>query len=150
MTITQQPDAINFSGNLADILLSEVSGSVPFKMYQDGLQVINELYYPDTNGRVRIRLQELVHNLLYAEIPDYNETVFEQKHCKSDFSVEIDTEQFEFTVVKGFLQRLPFDVEHFLRFNWLTTQPTVKPVKFHDPEWLTCYPLEASALRLRG
>src|SRR5690606_1034101 len=113
--------------------------------------ILDELYYPDNNGIVRVKLSDLVSMLLYSAIPDYSQTVYHQPTAYGQFSVEIDEEDpINFTVVKGFSQRADFDVEQFLRFNWLTTQPTNKPVKFHDPEWLTCYPVEAINVRIRA
>jgi len=151
MTITQQPSAVNLSGNLADFILDDVAAPVTFKLYQGATQVLDELYHPDVNGRIQIKFRELVDMLLYAEVPDYSQTVYHQQYAYSEFTANIAEEDpIVFTVVKGFLQRADFDVDQFVSFNWLTTQPTNKAVKFHDPEWLTCYPLEAVNVRIRA
>lgn len=151
MTITQQPDALSLSGNIRDFIIEEVAAAIPFKLYHGSSLILDELYYPDNNGIVRVKLSDLVSMMLYSSIPDYSQTVYHQSAAYGQFSVEIDEENpINFTVVKGFLQRADFDVEQFLRFNWLTTQPTNKAVKFHDPEWLTCYPVEAVDVRIRA
>lgn len=150
MTITQQPAEINLSGNVPDFIIDDVVDFVAFRLYQGANQILNEQYYPDADGIVRVKVSNLISLLLYPEVPDYSQPVYHQEHAYSTFTAEIDTDSVEFIVVKGFLQRTDFDVEQFLRFNWLTTQPTIKPVKFHDPEWLTCYPLEVLAVRIRA
>ncbi|HWK58097.1 MAG TPA: hypothetical protein VNQ80_12195 [Parapedobacter sp.] len=151
MTISQQPHALNLSGNVPDFILEDVAVSVTFKLYQGSTLMLDELYYPDVDGGVRVKVADLIHQLLYAKVPDYSQTIFHQQHAYGEFTVNIDDEDpIVFTVVKGFLQRADFDVEQFFRFNWLTTQPTSKAVKFHDPEWLTCYPIEAIDVRIRA
>lgn len=150
MTITQQPDAINLSGNIPDFIIDDVVDYVLFRLYQGGTQIVDERYYPDTDGRVRVKVYDLISMLLYTEVPDYSQTVFHQSYAYDTFTADVDSEIIDFVVVKGFLQRSDFDVEQFLRFNWLTTQPINKPVKFHDPEWLTCFPLEAVSVRVQA
>lgn len=150
MVITQQPAAINLSGNVPDFILDGVAGMVSFKLYQGETQILDEQYYPDTEGRIRVKVADLINLLLYTQVPDYSQTVFHQSNAYSEFTADIDANIISFVVIKGFLQRMDFDVEQFLQFNWLTTQPTNKVVKFHDPEWLTCYPLEALAVRIRA
>lgn len=151
MTIVQQPSALNLSGNLPDFILEDVSPSVTFQLFRGADQVLNEVYYPDSKGRVRVKLSDLINQMLDVAVPDFLPVVFHQENAYADFSVVIDSgDPIPFRVIKGFLQRAPFDVDQFLSFNWLTTQPITKLVKFHDPEWLTCYPTEHADVLIRA
>lgn len=151
MTITQQPSALNLSGNLPDILLSDVTLPVSFVLSRGASLLLSEMYYPDTAGKVRIRLSDLIHQHLHAVVPDFTQTVYHQDTAYADYTATVNSEPpINFRVVKGFLQRGDFDVNQFLSYNWMTTQPTSKTVKFHDPEWLTCYPLEPVDVKIRA
>src|SRR5690606_11626258 len=44
------------------------------------------------------------------------------------------------TVVKGYVRTQPFDVQGFLRDNWLNLVPQVSEVTYHQPLYLTAYP----------
>jgi len=150
MVITQRPSNLNFSGNVPDIILDDVTEAVSFKLLRGNELILEEEYLPDVSGRARIRISKLIDLLLYTEVPDYSSTIYHQTNAYGSFRAEIDAETIEFVVIKGFLQRLDFDVDHFLTYNWLTTQPTEKTVKFHDPEWLTCYPRQTVSVRIRA
>ncbi len=150
MTIQQQPESLNLSGNVPDFILTGVTDMVSFKLYQDATLLLDEQYYPDTDGRIRIKMADLISQQLFIQVPDYAQTVFHQPQAHGAFTAEIDEDPLNFTVVKGFLQRPPFDVPHFLQHNWLTTAPYIKAVKFHDPEWLTCYPVSSVVVRIRA
>ena len=159
MTITQQPASLNFSGNLPDILVNGLVAPVKVVLSDASGDLLTENYTPFV-GAVRIRLREVIHSLLTIEIPVYEEPVYVQADGYREFTVSLsvgvdgspgfESESISFTVIKGFLQRQPFDVDLFVRQNWLTFQPRVKRVEFHDPEWLTCFPLEASQVCIEG
>lgn len=150
MVVIQQPGAINYSGNLPDFVLESVSGTTVFQLFRDNAAVLTERYSPDPYGRVRIRLSDTIHRMLHTDLPDYNQTVFIHNDAYVSFVAEIDGNAYPFSVLKGFVQRKPFNVPFFLKFNWLTAQPKIKTVKFHDPEWLTCLPAEDVGVFIRA
>ena len=141
------------SGNLADIVLTDLLEPVVLLLSVGATTILTETYRPFA-GSVTIKLREIVHNYLEVSIPDYLDTVYHQTPGYATFSVDlisgVSEEEFDFTAIKGFLQRPDFDVELFVRQNWLTFQPRDKRVEFHDPEWLTCYPLENSVVRIEA
>lgn len=150
MVIVQQPAPINYSGNLPDFLLEAVTETVVFQLSLNGTPIIGERYSADNEGKLRIRLSDTIHRLLHTELPDYNATVYVQENAYSSFTADINGNQYPFNVLKGFIQRKQFNVPFFLKFNWLTAQPKIKKVKFHDPEWLTCLPEEAVTMFVRA
>lgn len=153
MKIEQKPAALNFSGNLIDILISDLTEAVTLELSDSSGLLLQEKYTPFA-GKVRIRLKDIIHSLLEVEIPNYNDKVFVQNKGWGNFSVKLTSatisETITFIVIKGFLQKHPFDVELFVRQNWLTFQPRNKAISFHDPEWLSCFPTESSSIIITG
>lgn len=138
LTIVSKPALINFCGNLPDFVLTSVD-PVDFKLYQGLNLILEEKYFPDASGEIRIDLEDVVDGLLSLQVPDLNVPVFSQSLGCLQFKAVIDTTEELFKVVKGGVNTPSIDTAAFLVNNFLTWQPQSKTVSLTDPQWLSYY-----------
>lgn len=146
ITIQQQPDTINYSLSLPKVKLTSTYAVVKVKLKKGVEVVVDEVYdLPPAGGSLTLDFSKIVDILLSANQPDYNLTISEHPGIVADFSIEVtdedDTKSIAFRVVKGFVRRQPFDVSGFLRDNWLNLVPQVSQVTYHQPFYLSAYPV---------
>jgi hypothetical protein len=148
MIINQQPSAINFSGNLRDIVITNAA-PVSLKLMQGAALIIEEIYSPDAANKITIRLKDIIDGLLSSSVPTTD--VFHQNQAYANYTAIFnDTESITFLVIKGGVDADLVDAELFTESAFLTWQPQQKVVKFHDPEWITYYAKSASVLKAKG
>lgn len=147
MNIIQQPDDLCFSGNLKDLILSGVTGNIPFKLLVDDKVIVDEIYSP-VSGMVRVNFKDVIDEYLSITVPG-DEGLLEQTGGLKRFSMQVGLSIVNFTVIKGGINDQPSSGD-FLRGRWLTRQPAVKETSEEQPEWLSCYVSEPLLVKIKG
>jgi|SRR5690606_32040927 len=145
ITIIQQPAAINFSLSLLRVKLTSTDDQINAKLSKGADLIVDEVYDLPPNGQaLELNYEDLVDLLLTAHQPDYNSAVSVHEDTVADFTLQLidsdNTQTIAFRAIKGFVRRQPFDVEGFLRDNWLNLVPQINTVHYHQPLYLTAYP----------
>lgn len=149
MTILQQPDALSLSMNLKKFIISS-DAQISFVLKKGTEEVLSQLYDPDSTGRIEIDMRDVVHAQLSFDFRGSAVRTYEQTNLHAEFTAEIDGQAVNFHAVRGGVDNLADTATNFLTQNWLTWQPTVKPVTYYTPEFLTYYAPVAGVVRLRG
>lgn len=148
MNIIQQPDPLSLSLNLKEFLIASDS-QVSFILRQGDAEVLSQRYDPPVQGYIVINLKDVIHGRLSTVLKDFSEP-YEQPFLASDFIAVIDGTEVSFKVIRGGVDRLADSATNFLTQNFLTWQPSVKPVTYYSPEFLTYYALVPGTIKLRA
>ena len=135
------------SGNLKPFVLQS-STAVAFTLEVGGSQVLNETYYPGNGNLIEIDLREVVESYLSFTFPSSD--VFNQTLLVRSFTAKFDGQTVSFNAIRAGKARLNQSASEFLKENFLTWQPQVKPVTYYSPEWLTYYAVETCRIRLKA
>lgn len=149
MTILQQPDALSLSMNLKKFIVSS-DAQISFVLKKGTEEVLSQRYDPDSQGRIEIDMRDVVHAQLAFELRGSAVRTYEQTNLHAEFTAEIDGQAVNFRAVRGGVDNLADAATNFLTQNWLTWQPTVKPVTYYTPEFLTYYAPVTGVAKLRG
>ena len=149
MTILQQPDALSLSMNLKKFIISS-DAQISFVLKKGTEEVLSQRYDPDSQGRIEIDMRDVVHAQLAFDFRGSAVRTYEQTNLHAEFTAEIDGQAVNFHAVRGGVDNLADTATNFLTQNWLTWQPTVKPVTYYTPEFLTYYAPVAGVVKLRG
>ena len=141
MTILQQPDALSFSMNLKPFKIS-TSEEVEFSLMQGGETLLSEMLSPDADGQIELSLRDIIHDRLSCQVPPTADP-YVQSSVVADFTAVIGSTSVTFRVIRGGVDRLSGTVNDFLRANFLTWQPNVKPVTYSSPEFLSYYAVDS-------
>lgn len=141
--IVQQPERYSFAGNLKALVVESgqpVTFSIP--------GVLEEIYDPDSSGRVVIPLRAFFEAHLQAprldEIP-------EEGLPLNEYTGYLDGESIgTFCVLAGGIAVREIDTPLFLRSNFLTWQPRIRYVGYHEPQWLRYVALNDCVVRVKG
>lgn len=143
LNILHQPTPISYSLNLRDIELETDSDLLHVTLYHAGQVVLDEEYTPNPAGQLTLRFAELVHSLLYIDVPSFSDGIYVQDRAIGNFKVEIsndhESKEINFTAVKGYRSIEPGDLDSFFKNNWLTSMPQRNAVVLHQPLYLTAY-----------
>ena len=141
--IIQQPSTYNFAGNIADIVLtgeSSVTFSIPL--------LLEEVYYPDADGRITIPLRAFFEAHLHAagvdEIPDEGSPLTAYTYYING------AEAGNFYVFPGGVAAQSIDTPLFLKSNFLTWQPQTRQVSYHEPQWLRYVAIHVCTAKVKG
>ena len=148
MTILQQPDSLSLSLNLKRFIISSDT-RVSFILKKGDLEVLAQQYDPDANGRIEIDMRDVVHAQLAYDLRQETQP-YEQASLSATFTANIDGTDVSFVAVRAGVDRLADTPTNFLTQNWLTWQPTVKPVTYYSPECLTYYAVTACTVKLQA
>lgn len=135
------------SGNLKPFVLQS-STAVAFTLEVGGSQVLNETYYPGNGNLIEIDLREVVESYLSFTFPSSD--VFNQPLLVRSFTAKFDGQTVSFNAIRAGKARLNQSASEFLKENFLTWQPQVKPVTYYSPEWLTYYAVETCRIKLKA
>ena len=155
MDIIIKPDNISLVGSMKRIVLSSEQEVIFILSYADNnAPIVQHTYTPDSHNRIEINLEDVIAPLLYFELQDV-ESAYLQNHIARDFKATIryegeKTKAFTFTAIRAGVDRLADSAENFLKGNFLTWQPTVKPVTYNTPEFLTYYALTEGFVKCVG
>lgn len=148
MTILQQPDALSLSQNLKEFHISS-DVQVSFILKQGGVEILSQRYDPSADGHITINLRDIVHARLSYQLIESGQ-VYEQSSLASDFTAVIDDTTLTFRVIRSGIDRLADSATNFLTQNFLTWQPSIKPVTYYSPEFLTYYATIPCVAKLRA
>jgi hypothetical protein len=154
MQIINNLPVLCLSGNLPDLLLlSQPNEVVTITLFQGAKQIIEELYKPDADNKIKVRYRNIIARELSAEIPAFNQKVFHQANGYGDFKITVKSNlgssiDIFSRVIKGEVSTDILDNENFLTSNFLTWQPQLKYIQYHDPEWLSYYAINSSVLKI--
>ena len=155
MDIIIKPDNISLVGSMKRIVLSSEQEVIFILSYADNnAPIVQHTYTPDSHNRIEINLEDVIAPLLYFELQDI-ESAYLQNHIAREFKATIRYEgekikTFTFTAIRAGVDRLADSAENFLKGNFLTWQPTVKPVTYNTPEFLTYYALTEGFVKCVG
>lgn len=143
MTIEQKPDALSFSGNIKDLVLEGVEGSISFTLHQGDAVILTETYAAAPDRRVTVPLRDILESQVQCpacevgavEIPEYS-IIF-------DGMVEI------FRVIKGG-HAANVSAATFCRANFLTWQPQTRYTMSHTPQYLRYVALAAATCKVKA
>lgn len=151
--IVIRPDSISLVGSMKRIVISatkEVTFVLSLK--ESDVPIVQHTYTSNSKGRIEIRLEDILSPLLYFELKDVD-TAYRQEHIAQVFEVSLkDSEavrSFTFTAIRAGVDQLADSAESFLMTNFLTWQPTVKPVTYHTPEFLTYYAMVDAVVKCK-
>lgn len=148
MTILQQPDALSLSQNLKEFHISS-DVQVSFILKQGGVEILSQRYDPSADGHITINLRDIVHARLSYQLIESGQ-VYEQSSLASDFTAMINGTTLTFRVIRSGIDRLADSAANFLTQNFLTWQPSIKPVTYYSPEFLTYYATIPCVAKLRA
>ena len=155
MDIIIKPDNISLVGSMKRIVLSSEQEVIFILSYaENNAPIVQHTYTPDSHNRIEINLEDVIAPLLYFELQDI-ESAYLQNHIAREFKVTIRYEgekikAFSFSAIRAGVDRLADSAENFLKGNFLTWQPTVKPVTYNTPEFLTYYALTEGFVKCVG
>lgn len=148
MTILQQPDALSLSQNLKEFHISS-DVQVSFILKQGGVEILSQRYDPSADGHITINLRDIVHARLSYQLIESGQ-VYEQSSLASDFTAMINDTTLTFRVIRSGIDHLADSAANFLTQNFLTWQPSIKPVTYYSPEFLTYYATIPCVAKLRA
>lgn len=137
MTILQKPDALSLSGNIKEFRIG-TTDTISFVLQQGGEEVVSRSYSPGTDGIVIINIKDIVHARLSFLFKN-SSVIYEQPSLVSTFKAIISGTQVTFQAIRTGVDMLADSATNFLTQNFLTWQPSVKPVTYYSPEFLTYY-----------
>nr|DAR71610.1 MAG TPA: Neck appendage protein [Caudoviricetes sp.] len=150
MDILLKPDSLSFVGSMNHFVIStpaEISFTL-YAVYDDVEKIIiQHTYTPDNTNRIDIDLTDVVLPMLQFELKDVSD-IYRQDRIIRKFTAEItptDTKtpvKWAFSVLRAGVDRFSDVAANFLKANFLTWQPNLKPVTYYTPEFLTYYAVD--------
>lgn len=147
MAIIQKPDSLSLLGNLKKFIVSS-GGQISFSLLDGDTVLLESTYEPGTDGRATIDVRDIVESRLAYTINSGN--FYEQPAIVKTFTAIVDGVSVSFRVIRAGVAQLADTVSNWLRGNFLTWQPTSKPVTYYTPEWLTYYAQESCNIMLKA
>ena len=157
MIINRQPDQLSLLGNLNHLVLQtegaseEVTMQVWLGTAGASSPIVTHTYKANADGLIDINLQDIVKAHLAFGFPEDPTEPYQQTGIARSFSVGLSSSltetSFSFTVLRAGVSALADSVENFLTQNFLTWQPTLKPVTYYTPEFLTYYATVACKMK---
>ena len=148
MDILLKPDSLSLTGSMNHFVISS-SQEVTFVLkYADTNEIIvQHIYTPNKAKRIEIDLENIVTPLLSFQIQE-STTIYRQPNIAREFLVNLiedktaTQESWQFTVLRAGIDNFADTASSWLKRNFLTWQPTVKPVTYYTPEFLSYYAVE--------
>lgn len=156
MDILLKPDSLCLSGSMNHFVIS-TNNEITFVLkYADtGTTIVQHTYTPNKSNRIEIDLESIVTPLLSFRLQDISD-VYRQTSIVRQFTTQItevgtsNTEVWTFSVLRAGIDHFSDSAANWLKANFLTWQPTVKPVTYYTPEFLTYYTVVDSVVRCRA
>lgn len=149
MTIQQSPASLSLLGNMQHLIVSS-DADVTMILSLGNEQLVAYTYSPDSAGMIDVDLCDIVGAHLSFFLQD-SRTPYSQpaiiRHFSGTLSCGGQTENFGFTVIRAGVDSLSDSPSNFLVQNFLTWQPTVKPVTYYTPEFLTYYAAQPCSVK---
>jgi len=141
MTILDQPLSLSMLGNIKPFKIGS-SEVVSFVLKKGADIILSQTYGPGTSGVVTIDVKNVLEgylSYLFAQTAD----PYIQPDIAADFTATISGTDITFRVIRSGVDALANTPANFLKANFLTWQPQVKPVTYSSPEFLTYYAVVA-------
>ena len=156
MDILLKPDALSMTGAMNHFVIS-TSNEITFVLkYADTNQIIvQHTYTPNKAKRIEVDMENIITPLLSFQLQD-STTPYRQKYIARKFTVEItedksnNIESCTFTALRAGIDSFADTATNWLKANFLTWQPTMKPVTYYTPEFLTYYAVEDCVVKCRA
>lgn len=148
MDILIKPEVLSLAGAMNRFVISAQKEVVfELKNHETGENIVQHSYAPNKLGRIEVDIENIVAPLLSFELREETEP-YKQPAIARKFKAvikEAETEEkqeWSFVVLRAGIDRFADAATNFLKANFLTWQPTVKPVTYYTPEFLTYYAQE--------
>lgn len=156
MDILLKPDSLCLSGAMNHFVIA-ATGEISFILKYDDTDtiIVRHTYTPNNQKRIEVDLEHVVTPLLSFHLKDVSDA-YKQPDIARKFTAVIsevgttDTESWSFTVLRAGIDRFADVAGNWLKANFLTWQPTMKPVTYYTPEFLTYYAVVDAVVRCRA
>ena len=155
MDILLRPDTLSLVGSMNHFIISSAA-EISFILKSGDDVIIRHSYTPGPTGRIEISLEGIVMPLLSFKLSDVSEP-YRQPAVVRTFTAVItpvgqspSAATYTFSVLRAGIDHFADSAENFLKSNFLTWQPTVKPVTYYTPEFLTYYAVVNAVVRCKA
>ena len=156
MDILLKPDSLSLTGSMNHFIISS-SQEVTFVLkYADANEtIVQHIYTPNKAKRIEIDLENIVTPLLSFQLQE-STAIYRQPNIAREFLVNLiedktaAQESWQFTVLRAGIDNFADTASSWLKRNFLTWQPTVKPVTYYTPEFLSYFAVEDCVAKCRA
>ena len=156
MDIILKPDSLSLTGSMNHFIISSTQEITFILKYADSNEIIvQHTYTPNKAKRIEIDLENIVTPLLSFQLQE-STTIYRQPNIAREFLVNLiedktaAQESWQFTVLRAGIDNFADTASDWLKRNFLTWQPTVKPVTYYTPEFLSYYAVEDCVAKCRA
>ena len=137
MDIILKPDSLSLTGSMNHFIISSTQEVTFVLKYADSNEIIvQHIYTPNKAKRIEIDLENIITPLLSFQIQE-STTIYRQPNIAREFLVNLiedktaAQESWQFTVLRAGIDKFSESASSWLKRNFLTWQPTVKPVTYY-------------------
>lgn len=156
MDIILKPDSLSLTGSMNHFIISSTQEVTFILKYADSNEIIvQHTYTPNKAKRIEIDLENIITPLLSFQLQE-STTIYRQPNIAREFLVNLiedktaARESWQFTVLRAGIDNFADTASSWLKRNFLTWQPTVKPVTYYTPEFLSYYAVEDCVAKCRA
>ena len=156
MDIILKPDSLSLTGSMNHFIISSTQEVTFILKYAESNEIIvQHTYTPNKAKRIEIDLENIVTPLLSFQLQE-STTIYRQPNIAREFLVNLiedktaAQESWQFTVLRAGIDNFADTASDWLKRNFLTWQPTVKPVTYYTPEFLSYYAVEDCVAKCRA
>ena len=156
MDILLKPDSLSLTGSMNHFVISSTQEITFVLKYADSNEIIvQHTYTPNKAKRIEIDLENIITPLLSFQLQE-STTIYRQPNIAREFLVNLIEdktavqESWQFTVLRAGIDNFADTASSWLKRNFLTWQPTVKPVTYYTPEFLSYYAVEDCVAKCRA
>ena len=156
MDIILKPDSLSLTGSMNHFIISSTQEVTFVLKYADSNEIIvQHTYTPNKAKRIEIDLENIITPLLSFQLQE-STTIYRQPNIAREFLVNLiedktaARESWQFTVLRAGIDNFADTASSWLKRNFLTWQPTVKPVTYYTPEFLSYYAVEDCVAKCRA
>ena len=156
MDIILKPDSLSLTGSMNHFIISSTQEITFILKYADSNEIIvQHTYTPNKAKRIEIDLENIITPLLSFQLQE-STTIYRQPNIARVFLVNLiedktaAQESWQFTVLRAGIDNFADTASDWLKRNFLTWQPTVKPVTYYTPEFLSYYAVEDCVAKCRA
>ncbi len=154
ISIVQEPQAINFSKSIPDLLLTSDKDSVTMEIYDLELIISEKYDIPPANIPLRIKLKGLFEHFLLNDRPDYTNDIHIHNDASKSFTLKLIDDnsaiELSFWVINGYLTNQTNQIDFFLSNYWMNLSASNSEVYFHQPLYLTAFPKETLNIKVKA
>lgn len=156
MDIILKPDSLSLTGSMNHFIISSTQEVTFILKYAESNEIIvQHTYTPNKTKRIEIDLENIITPLLSFQLQE-STTIYRQPNIAREFLVNLiedktaAKESWQFTVLRAGIDNFADTASDWLKRNFLTWQPTVKPVTYYTPEFLSYYAVEDCVAKCRA